>query len=76
MAISASVVAIIYSMILVKTIKDRPKGSKKMADIARAIKTGDLEVNSTKKGTNRAQACTAILDLFFKMSPPSQYHHE
>jgi len=40
LAISASVVAIIYSMILVKTIKDRPKGSKKMADIARAIKTG------------------------------------
>lgn len=40
LAISASVVAIIYSMILIKTIKDRPKGSKKMADIARAIKTG------------------------------------
>ncbi len=40
LAISASVVAIIYSMILVKTIKDRPKGSKKMADIARAIKDG------------------------------------
>lgn len=40
LAICASAVAIIYSLILVRSIKGQPKGSRKMADIATAIKSG------------------------------------
>lgn len=39
-ALSAAVVAILYSFVLIKMIKGRSKGSKKMVDIARAIRSG------------------------------------
>lgn len=38
--IAASIIAIVYSLILIRSIKARPKGSKKMVDIARAIRNG------------------------------------